>query len=213
MIPLINKLAQQYAEQHTTAEDELLEEVAAYTIAHTTAPHMLSGMLQGSFLQLVSKLLQPKKILEVGTFTGYSALCMAKGMHKHGELHTLERDEKMAKIATSFFTKSSYERNIQLHVGDARAILPTLQHSWDMVFIDADKKSYIQYYELAKAQLNENGIIIADNVLYHGEVLQEIIEDKTAKAIHEFNKHVCADKTVNSLLLPIRDGLMLVQKK
>lgn len=209
---IINKLAEAYAEKFSSKEDELLAEVAAYTNQFHPHAHMLSGHVQGKFIEILSCLLQPQKILEIGTFTGYSALCLSQGLRADGILHTIELREKDAKISQDFFSKSLQNKKIVLHVGHALKIIPTLNEAWDIVFIDADKVSYIDYYELTLPQLKQNGLIIADNVLFHGEVLEKNINGKNAKAIDAFNRHVANDERVAQVMLTVRDGLSLVRK-
>jgi caffeoyl-CoA O-methyltransferase len=208
---LINKKAEEYAQHFSSKEDALLQEIAAYT---NQRPHaqMLSGHVQGKILETVSCLLKPKRILEIGTFTGYSALCLAKGLQQHGELHTIELREEDAKTAKEFFSKSLHNKKIVLHVGNAVDIIPTLHEEWDMIFIDADKVGYIDYYELTLPLLKHNGLIIADNVLFHGEVLEGNSKGKNAIAINAFNAHVANDKRVEQVMLTVRDGLMLIRK-
>jgi predicted O-methyltransferase YrrM len=173
---------------------------------------MISSNVQGKILETISCLLNPKKILEIGTFTGYSALCLAKGLQPDGILHTIELREEDAQTARFFFSKSLYNKKIVLHVANALDILHTLKEEWDIVFIDADKVSYIDYYELTLQQVKQNGLIIADNVLFHGEVLEENIKGKNAKAINAFNIHVANDKRVEQVMLTVRDGLLLIRK-
>ena len=211
MMELINKKAEAYAQNFSSKEDALLMEVAAYTNQHPNA-QMLSGHVQGKILEILSCLLQPEKILEIGTFTGYSALCLAKGLQHDGELHTIELREQDAKTAKDFFSKSLHNKKIVLHVGNAIDIISTLHQVWDIVFIDADKTGYIDYYELTLPHVKQNGLIIADNVLFHGDVLEENIKGKNAKAIHAFNVHVANDKRVEQVILTVRDGLMLMRK-
>lgn len=208
---LINKKAEAYAQNFSSKEDSLLVEIAAFTNQHPHA-QMLSGHVQGKILEMLSCLLQPKKILEIGTFTGYSALCLAKGLQHDGELHTIELREEDAKTAKDFFSKSLHNKKIVLHIGNATDIISTLQEEWDIVFIDADKTGYIDYYELTLPNVKQNGLIIADNVLFHGEVLEENIKGKNAKAINAFNIHVANDKRVEQVMLTVRDGLMLIRK-
>lgn len=209
---LVNSAAEQYAAKYSSAEDELLQALNLHTTQTHANAHMLSGHVQGSFLSLLSRLLQPKRILEIGTFTGYSALYLAKGLQPGGVLHTIELREDDAATARSYFERSAYKDNIMLHVGDANQIIPTLNELWDMVFIDADKTGYIDYYELILPSVKQNGIIIADNVLFHGQVLEQNISGKNAKAIQAFNEHVKNDKRVEQVLLTVRDGLMLIRK-
>ena len=208
---LINQAAEDYAKNFSSQEDELLQEIAAYTNTHPHA-QMLSGHVQGKILEMISCLLQPQRILEIGTFTGYSALCLAKGLQEDGKLYTIELRDDDAIKAQSFFSKSLHNNKIILRTGDALEIIPTLNETWDIVFIDADKTSYIDYYELTLPQLKQNGLIIADNVLFHGEVLEEKISGKNARAIHEFNQHVAKDRRIERVMLTVRDGLFLIRK-
>ncbi len=212
MDSIVSSLAEQYAKKMTSAEDTLIEEVASFTVETHTNSHMLSGHVQGKLLSLISNLLKPQRILEIGTFTGYSALCLAKGLSEKGELHTLELRESDAAIAKGYFERSESKDKIVLHVGDAKTIISSLKEIWDIVFIDADKTGYIEYYELVLPHVKQNGLIIADNVLFHGDVLQENITGKNAKAIHAFNEHVQNDKRVEQVLATIRDGLLLIRK-
>ena len=209
---LVNIAAEAYAAKFSTAEDELLQEINRNTTQTHAKAHMLSGHVQGSFLTLLSRLLQPTKILEIGTFTGYSALCLSKGLQRGGKIHTIELREEDAATARAYFEQSINKDKIVLHVGDAKQIIPTLNEVWDIVFIDADKTGYIDYYELILPSVKQNGIIIADNVLFHGQVLEHSISGKNAKAVDAFNEHVKNDKRVEQVLLTVRDGLLLIQK-
>jgi predicted O-methyltransferase YrrM len=209
---LVNPLAEKYAQQFTTPTAELLHHIHQQSEQHAHA-HMLSSEVQGSLLSFISGLVQPKYILEIGTFTGYSALCLCTGLQPGGELHTIELREADAAAAKANFKLAGKDNEIHLHIGDAREIIPTLQYKWDIVFIDADKGSYITYYELALERLQEGGIIIADNVLFHGQVLEEKISNKSAKAIHAFNQHVASDERTEQVLLTMRDGLLFIKKK
>lgn len=209
---LILPLAEQYAAQFTSPEDSLLARVHEDTNAHPKA-HMLSGHTQGAFLTFVSRLVQPKRILEIGTFTGYSALCLAKGLASGGQLHTIESREEDADTAQRNFNLSDDRDKIILHRGNALEIIPALKENWDLVFIDADKTGYIHYYEMLVPALRTGAVVLADNVFFHGEVLEEPLKGKNAKAIQAFNEHVRQDPTVEHVLLTIRDGLMLILKK
>jgi len=212
-IQLIHPLAETYADLITEQANPLLQ-LIDYTTSTTHAqPHMLSGHVQGRFLSFISQLLRPANILEIGTFTGYSALCLAEGLTENGTLHTIELRENDAEIAQQNFSASKHKNQIHLHIGNAIDIIPTLNKSWDLVFIDADKTGYIHYYDLIVPMLNKNGLIIADNVLFHGQVLEEPLKGKNAKAIDAFNKHVANDNRVEQVLLTIRDGLLLIKKK
>ena len=173
---------------------------------------MLSGHLQGKFLEMVSCMIKPQRILEIGTFTGYSALCLAKGLQPGGELHTIELREEDALKAKSYFDKSIFSEKIILHIGDALQIIGELDISWDLIFIDADKENYINYFNLVFPKLRSNGFILADNVLFHGQVLEKEIKGRNAIAIQAFNEHVNSRNDVEKVMLPIRDGLFLFRK-
>jgi len=174
---------------------------------------MLSGKTQGRLLSMLSRLAQPKRILEIGTFTGFSALCLAEGLAEGGRLHTIELRPDDAATANSYFKLSVWNEQIILHLGNALEIIPNLDEVWDLVFIDADKVSYLDYYKLVLPAVRNGGLIIADNVLFHGEVLAEPITGKNAVAIQAFNEYVAADNSVETVMLTVRDGLMLIRKK
>ena len=210
---LIHSLAQAYSERFTSAEDELVQQVAVATQASHPHAHMLSGPVQGKFLELISCMMQPNRILEIGTFTGYSALCLAKGLLKHGKMHTIELREADAAVARANFNRSNEAGKIILHTGNALEIIPALEETWDIVYIDADKVSYTEYYKLVLPKVRQGGIIIADNVLFHGEVLADTIKGKNAKGIQAFNEYVQQDNSVEKVLLTVRDGLFLIRKK
>lgn len=209
---LINHIVEEYAQRFSSPLDVLLQEVEAYTLQHHPHAHMLSGHVQGKVLEMISSMIKPRRILEIGTFTGFSALCLAKGLQGDGQLHTIELREEDAATAGKYFSRAGVNTMIKLHVGDARQIIPALQEEWDLVFIDADKVSYIDYYELTLPALKKGGFILADNVLFHGEVLQPELKGKNAKAIQAFNEHVANDNRVEQVLLTVRDGLMLMKK-
>jgi predicted O-methyltransferase YrrM len=210
---LINNKAEKYAAFFSSPTDDLLLEIEKFTLEEHANSNMLSGPVQGKMLELISCMIQPKKILEVGTFTGYSALCLAKGLAPDGELHTIEISKEDAEISRQHFSKSLMSKKIILHEGNALDIIPALKHTWDLVFIDADKVNYINYYELTLPQLKKGGFMLADNVLFHGEVLEKNITGKNPKAIHAFNKHISEDKRIQHVMLTVRDGVMLIQKK
>lgn len=209
---IISTLAENYIQQHTSPEDELLRKINKETIENHPHAHMLSGHIQGKFLSFISQIVQPKYILEIGTFTGYSALCLLKGLSADGELHTIEIRQEDAGTALKNFKEADNNNLITLHVGNAKEIIPGLPYFWDLVFIDADKVSYIDYYELVLPRLSEKGVIIADNVLFHGQVLDDPIKGKSALAIDEFNRHVTNDSRVEQVMLSLRDGLLLIKK-
>jgi len=209
---LIHPLVQVYAEKYSPQDDNTLNEILSASASHPEA-HMLSGALQGKFLEMISLLLRPKYILEIGTFLGYSALCLAAGLCEGGELHTLENDENSARVAAENFKKTKTGNKIILHRGNALEIIPALHEDWDLVFIDADKVNYTEYYKLVLPRLAPQGLIIADNVFFHGEVFEKDVSGKNAKAIQAFNEYVERDGSVEKLMLTIRDGLMFIRKK
>jgi caffeoyl-CoA O-methyltransferase len=209
---LINPLVQAYSEKFTSAEDPLLREIAETTTAAHPKFHMLSGHVQGKLLEMISTIAAPSRILEIGTFTGYSALCLAKGLLKDGQLHTIELREEDAAVAKANFNRSNLSNKIILHVGNALTIIPNLKETWDLVFIDADKTGYLDYYKLVLPGLKPGGLIIADNVLFHGQVFENPLSGKNARAIQEFNEFVYQDQSVDKVFLTVRDGLLLIRK-
>ncbi|MBX5439444.1 MAG: class I SAM-dependent methyltransferase [Thermoflavifilum sp.] len=203
-----------YAARYTTPESALLQEIAAYTQAHTSRPGMMSGHVQGMLLQMISWMIRPMHILEIGTFTGYSAVCLAAGLQPGGYLITIDRDAAQHQQARERITRAGLADRIRFLTGPALDILPTLRERFDLVFIDADKEHYVDYYELVIDRVRPGGFILADNVLFHGEVLlPESRQSKAAKAIQRFTTHVAADARVEQVLLTVRDGLMLIRKK
>jgi predicted O-methyltransferase YrrM len=210
---LVSPKAQQYAENYSTNDDALLQRIYEDTLARHPHAHMISGPLQGRFLSMLSELLQPKYILEIGTFTGFSAICLAKGLQQDGELHTIELREADGLTSVENFALSKWNKQIHLHIGNALDIIPALPHAWDMVFIDADKTGYVDYYEMIVPRLKDTGLIIVDNVLFHGHVLEPEIKGKNAVAVDAFNRHVAADMRTEQVILTLRDGLMLIKKK
>jgi caffeoyl-CoA O-methyltransferase len=211
-LEITSALARDYSEFFTTAEDPVLRGISEFAKTHPYA-HMLSGHVQGKLLELISRLLQPKRILEIGTFLGYSALCLAKGLSMDGRLHTIELREDDARVAKANFNSANAADKIILHRGNALDIIPALQETWDLVFIDADKSGYADYYNLVMPQVRPGGLVIADNVLFHGEVLSAEIKGKNALAIQSFNEMIRNDESVDKVLLTVRDGLFLIRKK
>jgi len=212
-LEIILPLAQEYAERMSSAESNLLKEISDFTYGHHAQPHMLSGQVQGRLLASMSRMIAPTWILEIGTFTGYSALCLAEGLRPGGELHTLEKNPEDVRLSKAYFGRSQWKDQIFVHEGDALSLIPGLHKNWDLVFIDADKPNYINYYETVLPLLSSGGWIIADNVFFHGQVLENTISGKNAVAIHAFNEHVGADERVEKVMLTVRDGLMIIRKK
>ncbi len=210
---MINQLAQSYADLYTSPASPELTIINQETLDSHPKAHMLSGKIQGQFLGFISNMVQPKYILEIGSFTGYSALCLLKGIQKNGQLHTIEIREEDANTAAANFMKFDANKQVTLHRGNAIDIIKELPFKWDLVFIDADKTGYINYYEMLVPNLSDRGIILADNVLFHGEVLEQNISGKNAKAIHAFNEHVNNDPRTEQVMLTIRDGITLIKKK
>jgi caffeoyl-CoA O-methyltransferase len=210
---IVDPLAQAYAERHSSPEDPLLQSIAAYTAAHHPEPQMLSGHLQGKFLEMMSRLLRPRRVLEIGTFMGYSALCLAAGLAEDGRLHTIELREEDAERAAGYFQQANWRDRIILHRGNALEIVPALQEDWDLVFIDADKVNYGEYYKLVLPRVRPGGLIIADNVLFHGQVLEKEVTGKSARGIQAFNELIAKDDTVERVMLTVRDGLFFIRKK
>jgi len=209
----ITEQLETYCETHTTGETDLLYRLNRETNIKTLRPRMLSGQLQGRFLSMISKMLKPMNILEIGTFTGYSALCLADGLQAHGALHTIEIEEELEQFITKYFNLSASKEKLHLHIGNALEIIPTLNRVWDLVFIDAEKTEYLQYYEMVLPYVKKGGFILADNVLWNGKVTEPVAEnDVETLAIIRFNEYVQRDPRVENLLLPMRDGLLMIEK-
>lgn len=200
-----------YAESHTSEESPLLKKINRDTHAQVLMPRMLSGHLQGRVLSMISCMLRPSVILEIGTFTGYSALCLAEGLRDGGKLITIDINEELQDRVNGYIREAGRQDQIDYRIGDATRIIPDLKERFDLVFIDADKENYGRYFDLVIDRVNLNGIILADNVLWSGKVLQEK-PDKDTRAILEFNEKVQRDRRVENVLLPIRDGLMVMRR-
>jgi caffeoyl-CoA O-methyltransferase len=209
---LVNHIAEQYAAQYSSPLNTVLQQVESDTMQQHPHAHMLSGHVQGQLLQMISSMVQPKYILEIGTFTGFSALCLINGLQPGGMLHTIELRDEDAATAQKYFDAAGVNDKIMLHRGNAKDIIPQLNFSWDLVFIDADKTGYIDYYELILPRVKTGGFILADNVFFHGEVLQPELKGKNAKAIQAFNQHVLNDDRTEQIMLTVRDGLLLIKK-
>jgi len=208
---LINVDLQRYAEQHSTSESDLLRRINRDTHANVMMPRMLSGHLQGRALAMISNILRPERILEIGTYTGYSAICMAEGLQDEGKLVTIDINEELEQKVRKYFDEAGLSSKIDYRIGDATKIIPLLQDTFDLIFIDADKENYSRYFDLVIDKVRVGGIILADNVLWSGKVLDEK-PDKDTRAIVEFNKKIQRDARVENVLLPIRDGILMIRK-
>ena len=199
-----------YAKDHSCSETKLLSELRRETELKCINPIMLSGEYQGRLLSLISKIKQPKKILEIGTFTGYSTLCLVEGLETSGKIYTIDKNEELIKIQNKYFSKSKYHKNIIQYTGDAVEIIPKINSKFDLIFLDADKEYYNKYLEIIIPKLNKKGILISDNVLWHGKVLSDKKnQDKVTKTIDTFNKDLVENKNFQTFMLPIRDGLSI----
>ena len=206
-------LLEQYIVNHISHEEVYLHELDRETNLSLIGSRMLSGHLQGQILRMISAMIKPRCILEIGTFTGYSALCLAKGLTEGGKLHTIEIDDELEAIAQKYFLKSGMAERIVQHIGDARQIIPSLHQSFDLVFIDADKRDYCDYYHLVFDQIPVGGFLLADNILWSGKVVDpKAAQEDQTRGILAFNDLVQQDSRVQNVILPLRDGIMLVQK-
>ena len=203
-----------YILEHTQEEPELLQQLNNETWQKIMVPRMLSGHFQGRVLSMISKLVHPRTILEIGTYTGYSALCLAEGMKKGGVLHTIDHNEELVEIQKKYFDKSDYKKNIIQHLGDALEILPGLSEKFDLVFVDADKGNYVNYFNAIIEKMNHGGVILSDNVLWSGKVTEKVNpKDIDTMALIEYNKLLKNDIRVESIILPIRDGITISRVK
>lgn len=205
---------EEYVQVHTTSESELLQKLNRETNAKILMPRMLSGHLQGRALSMFSKMISPKNILEIGTYTGYSAICLAEGLKEGGKLYTIDINEELEEMVRRYLKEAGIADKTEYIIGNALEVIPTLNQTFDLVFIDADKENYLNYFELIFEKVNTGGFIIADNVLWSGKVLESPEQqDKDTKAITAFNNVIQNDARVDNVLFPIRDGLMVIQKK
>jgi caffeoyl-CoA O-methyltransferase len=203
----------EYAQAHTTIEDDVLHQLYRETNLTTVYPRMLSGHLQGKFLEFISFMIQPSRILEIGTFTGYSAICLARGLKPGGMLHTIDINDEIKDVALRYFKKAGLEHCIQLHIGDACSVIARLDECFDLVFIDGDKEQYELYYHEAFAKLRVGGVMLVDNVLWGGKVLPGCRDhDKESNSIRRFNNKVFEDNRTAKILMPLRDGIYMLRK-
>ena len=209
-------LLEKYIHEHSSAEDSLLHELDRQTHLRVLNPRMISGHIQGKLLELIVKMFRPKNVLEIGTFTGYSALCMAAGLEDDAVIDTCEVDDELESLAQSFFDRSPYGHNIHLHVGSALDIAPKLGKQFDLVFMDGDKREYPAYYDMLMdgGLLHSGSVILADNILWYGKVVQPVAHnDHHTQALIEFNRRVREDERVESVILPLRDGINIIRVK
>ena len=209
----MNKELEQYIEDYSTPEDPILEELYRQTHIRFLNPNMVSGHIQGKFLEFISLMVRPRNILEIGTFTGYSAICLSRGLQPDGKLVTIEINDELTTFAHSFFKKAGVDSKITQLTGKAQEIIPSLKLMFDLVFIDADKREYIDYYNLIIGKVNPGGFIVVDNVLWSGQVLDKNTTDQQARGIIDFNTMIRNETIVEKVIIPLRDGLMLIRKK
>lgn len=213
MINFIDDNILNYSISKSEKESKLLNDLYRETYLKVLNPRMISGHYQGRILSLISKIISPKKILEIGTYTGYSAICLCEGMDKDGILHTIDNNKELVEIQNKYFKKANLTNKIVQHSGDAKNIIPSIDEEFDIVFIDADKESYPEYYDLIINKVRSGGIIIADNILWSGKILEKVEKDDQAtKSIIEFNNKIIEDYRVKNIILPIRDGLNIIRK-
>ena len=208
-----NKEIYNYINNHSSDESDILYELRRETELKCLNPIMLSGKIQGNFLAIISKLIKPFNVLEIGTYTGYSTLCIAKGLNPAGIIHTIDKNEELLQIQNKYFEKSGLRNQIKQYTGDALAIIPKLKFDFDMVFLDADKENYVKYLELISPILKPGGVLLTDNVLWHGKILESSEnQDRVTRLIDDFNKKILEDKSLKTVMLPIRDGISLTLK-
>ena len=213
MSKIVNNKIEDYIEKNSSKEPQVLKDLNKETYLKVLNPRMLSGHLQGRFLSIISKLIKPKKILEIGTYTGYSAICMAEGLINKGIIHTIDINEELVSIQKKYFKKTRTTNSIIQHVGDAKEIIGKIDETFDLVFLDADKENYIEYYNLCIDKVRSGGLIIADNVLWTGKVIDpESYDDELTQYLIDFNKVIAKDNRVENIILPLRDGLNIIIK-
>ena len=213
MSDIVNNKIEDYIRKNSSKEPKILKDLNKETHLKVLNPRMLSGHIQGRFLSIITKLIKPKKILEIGTYTGYSAICMAEGLIENGIIHTIDINEELVSIQNKYFAKSKCNNSIIQHVGDARNIIKRINEKFDLVFLDADKENYIEYYELVIEKVKKGGLIIADNVLWTGKVVEpEKDDDELTQYLIDFNKMINEDDRVENIILPLRDGLNVILK-
>ena len=210
----MEKELDKYIREHSTPEDKVLEELYRQTHLYVVNPNMASGHIQGKFLEMLSYMIHPSRILEIGTYTGYSAICLARGLKSVGQLHTIEINDELNEMSTHYFALAGVADRVTLHTGRAQDVIPEMNYIFDLVFIDGDKREYCEYYDLVFEKVRKGGFIIADNVLWGGKIEgAEALKDPQTKGVVKFNEMVRKDPRVEKIVLPMRDGLMLIRKK
>jgi caffeoyl-CoA O-methyltransferase len=210
----MEKELDKYIKEHSTPEDKVLEELYRQTHLYVVNPNMASGHIQGKFLEMLSYMIHPSRILEIGTYTGYSAICLARGLKSGGQLHTIEINDELNEMSTHYFALAGLADRVTLHTGRAQDVIPEMKYIFDLVFIDGDKREYCEYYDLVFEKVRKGGFIIADNVLWSGKVEGgEALKDPQTKGVVMFNEMVRSDPRVEKIVLPLRDGLMIIRKK
>ena len=209
----MNSTLERYIIEHSSAENPALEELYRQTHIKFVNPNMSTGFVQGRFLEMISKMMKPNRILEIGTFTGYSTICLALGLESDGKLTTIEINDELRDFANSFFIKTGVESKIQQITGDALTIIPTLEEKFDLVYIDGDKREYCDYYDLAFDKVKKGGFIIADNTLWGGKILDNNAQDQQTKGVIEFNNMLMDKTDIEHIIIPLRDGVTIIRKK
>jgi len=203
-----------YIREHSTPEDKVLEELYRQTHLYVVNPNMASGHIQGKFLEMLSFMIHPSRILEIGTYTGYSAICLARGLKSGGQLHTIDINDELNEMSTHYFALAGVADRVTLHTGRAQDVIPEMKFTFDLVFIDGDKREYCEYYDLVFEKVRKGGFIIADNVLWGGKIEgTEALKDPQTKGVVMFNEMIRKDPRIEKIVLPLRDGLMLIRKK
>jgi predicted O-methyltransferase YrrM len=213
IIMIIDENIQEYIEIFNSKQSELLDDLVKETYQKTVLPQMISGDYQGRLLSLLSKIIRPKNILEVGTFTGFATLCLAEGLSEAGIIHTIDKNDEFVAIQNKYFQKSGFREKIKQYLGNAREIIPQMNQKFDLVFIDADKRYYPEYFEMILPKMNKGGIILADNVLWYGKVADADAKDAETNALKKYNKILAKDPRVEVLILPVRDGISMARVK
>jgi len=210
----MEKNLDKYIREHSTPEDKVLEELYRQTHLYVVNPNMVSGHIQGKFLEMLSYMIQPECILEIGTYTGYSAICLARGLKSGGQLHTIEINDELNEMSSRYFARAGVADKVTLHTGRAQDVIPSMKQTFDLVFIDGDKREYCEYYNLVFEKVRKGGFIIADNVLWGGKIESgEALTDPQTMGVVKFNELVRKDHRVEKIVLPLRDGLMIIRKK